>query len=205
MRKFIYLMLLTSLLATFGCVRRDIRSSRYDDNRKANHEWSGEDTESTSRELIAQMMSDAWYARAVAKKTENEAEDTRPFIVLGDFKNKTTEHIESSSFLTSLKGALISSGKIKFVSKMNRSHDLRKNVDEGILYSSEETAKSIGDEDAADYMLFGEITSITNRDGGVTYIYYQINVELHDTESHEVVWVGEKKIKKKIVQRRSSW
>ncbi len=205
MRKFIYLMLLTSLLATFGCVRRDIRSSRYDDNRKANHEWSAEDTEATSNALITQMMSDAWYSRAVAKKTENEAEDTRPFVVLGEFKNRTTEHIDSSSFLTSLKKALISSGKVKFVSKMDRAHDLRKNVDEGIINSSEDTAKSLGDEDAADYMLFGEITSITNRDGGVTYKYYQINVELHDTETHEVIWVGEKKIKKKVVQRRSSW
>jgi len=200
MKKVIYLITLVTLMMTIACTSRPIRSSVYDNNKVANYEWSPEDSESTAKTLMEKMVSDGWYPEALEEK-----DGEKPQVVIGVFKNKTSEHISTEAFIKDLETAMVSTRKVKFVSNFDRAADERRNVDEGIINSSEETAKSLGQEVAADFMLFGQINLIINRTGGVTHKYYQIELELHNVETHEVVWIGQKKIRKQVVQNRSSW
>ena len=48
----------------------------------------------------------------------------------------------------------------------------------------------------ADLMLTGTITSIVDQEGGDQVVYYQVDLELTDIQSHRKVWIGDKKIKK---------
>ena len=48
----------------------------------------------------------------------------------------------------------------------------------------------------ADLMLTGTINSIIDQEGGEQVVYYQIDMELTDIQSHRKVWLGDKKIKK---------
>jgi len=53
-------------------------------------------------------------------------------------------------------------------------------------------------ETGADYMLLGVVNDIGDKQGGKAVNYYQINLELIDLQSHEKVWIGQKKIKKLV-------
>jgi hypothetical protein len=56
--------------------------------------------------------------------------------------------------------------------------------------------KQWGLEIGADYMLQGSINSIMDAYKREKVIYYQIDSELTNMETNEVVWIGDKKIKK---------
>ena len=62
--------------------------------------------------------------------------------------------------------------------------------------TTEETRKDAGQEIGADLMLTGTLNSIVDQEGGQQVIYYQVDLELTDIQSHRKVWVGDKKIKK---------
>ena len=45
-------------------------------------------------------------------------------------------------------------------------------------------------------MLTGSINSIIDQEGGEQVVYYQVDMELTDIQSHRKLWIGDKKIKK---------
>jgi len=65
-------------------------------------------------------------------------------------------------------------------------------------FASKETAKKWGRELGADYMLFGTINSIIDQYNKKKVIFYKVNLELTDMETNEIVWLGDKEIKKFI-------
>jgi penicillin-binding protein activator len=65
-------------------------------------------------------------------------------------------------------------------------------------YSSEESVKQWGREHGADYMLGGVMSSIEDREGGESVVFYQVDLNLINLETNTKVWQGQKKIKKYI-------
>ena len=78
--------------------------------------------------------------------------------------------------------------------------EIRQERQDQASHASEATAKEEGQETGADYMLQGSINTISDRLEGKEVRYYQVNLELIDIQSHQKVWIGDKKIKK-FVQR----
>lgn len=64
--------------------------------------------------------------------------------------------------------------------------------------SSVSTMKKFGLENGADYMLQGSINSIVDALNRKKVVYYQVNLELTNLQTSEVVWIGEKKIAKYV-------
>ena len=64
-----------------------------------------------------------------------------------------------------------------------------------------ETAKKWGLELGADFMLQGTINSIVDSYKKEQVVYYQVDLELTNLETNEVVWMGDKKIKKQVSDR----
>ena len=65
-------------------------------------------------------------------------------------------------------------------------------------FSSESSMKKWGLEVGADYMLQGVINSTVDEYKKEKVVEYQIDLQLTDMETNEVVWIGDKKIKKYI-------
>ena len=63
------------------------------------------------------------------------------------------------------------------------------------------TAKKWGLELGADFMLQGTINSIVDSYKKEQVVYYQVDLELTNLETNEVVWMGDKKIKKQVSDR----
>ena len=62
--------------------------------------------------------------------------------------------------------------------------------------SSVSNMKKWGLEVGADYMMQGSINSIVDALDRKKVVYYQIDLELTNMETNEIVWIGDKKIKK---------
>jgi PBP1b-binding outer membrane lipoprotein LpoB len=106
------------------------------------------------------------------------------------------------TFIKDLERALINSGEIDFVASSLERGELRDERIDQASHSSEETAKSEGEEVGADFMLKGSINTIQDKISGKSVMFYQVNLELINIETHKKVWIGEKKIKKLIKKSR---
>jgi PBP1b-binding outer membrane lipoprotein LpoB len=58
--------------------------------------------------------------------------------------------------------------------------------------------KKFGLENGADYILQGSINSIVDSHKRQKVVYYQVDLELTDIQTNEVVWIGDKKIAKYV-------
>jgi len=101
-------------------------------------------------------------------------------------------------FVEELQRALINSGKVEFVASADERGDVRAERADQDLNASEETRKDHGQEVGADYGLSGTISSVQDREGGESVVLYQVNLKLVDIRTSQIVWNGQKKIKKNI-------
>jgi len=206
MKKLIFLIIIAIsviVLPSCGGSSRTTKINRADDANTATNEelsgdWSEVDARKTAEVLIKQMLGEAWYQEALAAKSGK-----RPMVLVGNVKNRSNEHINTQVFIKQIQRALIMSRKVRFAS--DKARKLRQEKEGQMTNSTDDTAKSMGKELGADYMIFGEINTITDRRGGKKIKYYQVNLELHNIETGEIVWIGEKKIKKFIQQKSRTW
>lgn len=160
--------------------------------------WNDTDSRLVSEEMIADCMSRPWKMRHV------EAKGKRPVIVVGQVRNKTSEHIAVGTFIGDIERSFINSGEAEIVASPEEREQIREERADQQEFSSEETMKQWGREHGADYMMIGVINSIEDREGGEMVIYYQVDLTLIDLEKNTKVWQGQKKIKKYIQMGRYS-
>jgi uncharacterized protein (TIGR02722 family) len=154
--------------------------------------WNDTDSRLVSEEMISDCMSRPWKAQHFDKKGK------RPIIIVGQVRNKTTEHISVGTFIGDIERAFINSGEAEMVASAEEREEIRGERADQQQYSSEETVKQWGQEHGADYMLGGVINSIEDREGGEMVVFYQVDLNLIDLESNTKVWQGQKKIKKYV-------
>lgn len=155
--------------------------------------WNDTDSRMVAEAMVDQILKGGWiseYNRTHANQ--------KPVVIVGLVYNKTSEHIDASTFIKDVEKAFINSGKVRLVQADAKREALRQERASQQNYSSLETAKQWGKELGADYMLQGDIASITDAYKKEKVTYYQTSLELSDLESNEVVWIGDKKIKKYI-------
>jgi PBP1b-binding outer membrane lipoprotein LpoB len=92
----------------------------------------------------------------------------------------------------------LNSGAADFVANSAERAELRSEVADQQGNATEETAKELHQETGADWMLTGTINTIVDQEGGQSVIFYQVDLELTDLQSHKKLWMGDKKIKKFI-------
>lgn len=155
--------------------------------------WNDSDSRAVSEDMIKQLLHDNWITNY---KSENQGK--RPILIVGLVKNKSHEHIDANTFVKDIEKAIIKDGSARLVQAGSKREALRNERVEQQDYASTETAKSWGLELGADYMLQGTINSIVDVYKKEKIVYYQINLELSHLETNEIVWIGEKKIKKYI-------
>jgi hypothetical protein len=154
--------------------------------------WNDTDSRLVSEEMISDCMSRPW------KANHYDAKGKRPIIIVGQIRNKTTEHIAVETFVGDIERAFINSGEAEMVASAEEREQVRGERADQQQYSSEETMKQWGKEHGADYMMGGVISSIEDREGGESVVFYQVDLNLINLETNAKVWQGQKKIKKSI-------
>ncbi|MCK6602333.1 MAG: penicillin-binding protein activator LpoB [Bacteroidetes bacterium] len=156
--------------------------------------WNDTDSRLVAEDLLTDALNSAWL------ENQDFAGGTKPVITVGTIKNKTAEHIDVSIFIKDIQRAVINSQKAKFVASKPQKEELRDERREQQQFAREETVKQMAAETGADVMLQGQISSIIDQYDNQRVIFYQVDLEAVNIESGEIIWQGQKKIKKFIDQ-----
>lgn len=154
--------------------------------------WNDTDAKLVAEEMIKDVLERPWRSNF---ETKNQK---KPTVIIGQVRNKTSEHIDAAVFIKNMERNFINSGTVSVVQSGAERIELRDERNDQQQFSSEETRKKWGKEKGADFMLNGVILSITDEYKKQKTVKYQINLELTDLETNEKVWIGEKEIKKYI-------
>lgn len=189
-------MALSAILAfvSTGCKREVTRVSS-DQVVDVSGKWNDTDSRLVSEELVQDVLSRRWLSK-FTKSNEGKA----PTVIVGSIRNLSHEHINTSAFINDLEKSLINSGEVEFVASAGERDELRAERRDQDLNARENTRKVMGMETGADFMLKGSINTIIDSGSGEQVRFYQIDLSLIDLESSRKVWVGQKKIKKKVEQ-----
>jgi uncharacterized protein (TIGR02722 family) len=154
--------------------------------------WNDTDSRLVADEMITSCLSSARIEKLIGEMGRT------PTVVIGKVRNKSHEHISVETFVKDMERALLNSGTADFVANSSERAELRNEVMDQRGNATEETAKELGMETGADWMLTGTINTIVDQEGGQSVIFYQVDLELTDLQSHKKLWMGDKKIKKFI-------
>ena len=192
------ILLLLSLLALLvGCasgpkVTRTDASEQID----VSGFWNDTDSQLVSEEMVNDSLSGYWIDDW--KNTQGD----RPTVIVGAVRNRSSEHINTRTFTKDLERAFVNSGRVRLVASSDERGGIREERLDQLRNATIDTAKSMGKEVGADFMLIGGVNTIIDAAAGKSVRFYQVELELINLESNEKVWIGQKKIKKVVKQSR---
>ncbi|MDR2181729.1 MAG: penicillin-binding protein activator LpoB [Treponema sp.] len=196
MKKYLVLLCLAAAVLAPGC--HSVKRVDADTQIDLSGYWNDSDLRLASDALIEKAL--AVPALTAFSRTNNRL----PVIIVGNFKNASDEHLDTSILATRLEASILNSGKAEFVV----SGDLRDQIraerqDQNSGYTSDESAAALGREMGADYMMTGSVKTIVDRYSKTATRTYFITAELTDITTNRRVWIGEYNEIKKVIKNSS--
>jgi penicillin-binding protein activator len=194
MRKFSFVMGSILLLAVLisGCSRKVTRidpSEQID----LSGRWNNTDSRLVAEEMTQSILNDKWLREHLEQNTNK-----KPVVIVGFVANKSHEHIDAETYVKDVEQSFLKSSKVRLVQGGKKREELRAEKADQQSNASASTMKKFGLENGADYILQGNINSIVDSQKRNKVVYYQVNLELTNIQSNEVVWIGDKKIAKHV-------
>lgn len=155
--------------------------------------WNNTDSRMVAEEMIETILKDKWIT-----DHQQSQNGQKPVVIVGFVSNKSHEHIEAETFVKDVEQSFIKSGKVRLVQGGKKREELRAEKADQQSNSSISSMKKFGLEQGADFILQGSINSIVDSQKRKKVVYYQVNLELTNIQSNEVVWIGDKKIAKYV-------
>lgn len=192
--KFCLVVLALCIFLIPACASKKVERVKADSVTDLSGRWNDTDSRLVAEAVVKDLASRPWINDFIIKNKN------KPRVIVGTVLNNSNEHIAMETFTKDLERELLNDGRIIFVSSEAEREGLRKERKDQQKNASEKSAKGLGKETAADFMLIGTLTTIVDREGGDKVTFYQIDLELHNIENNEKIWIGQKKIKK-IIER----
>lgn len=191
-RSILYLLSLTAILIMSSCARK---VSRIDPGEQVDisGRWNNTDSRLVAQDMTGTILSANWLTDHMAGKNGQ-----RPVVITGFVANKSHEHIDAETFVKDVENSFLTSQKVRLVQGGKKREELRAEKADQQTNSTTASMKKFGMEQGADYILQGSINSIVDSHKRKKLVYYQVNLELTNIETNEVVWIGEKKIAKSV-------
>ena len=186
--------LLVSATILAGCAGTPkIRRTEIDETIDLSGEWNDTDSRLTAEEMIKDSLSRPWLTDFA------EGKNKKPRVIVGTISNKSHEHISTETFVKDLERELTNSGRVVFVASKEQRDEVREERLDQAKNASVKTAKSMGQEYGADFMVKGQINTVLDAAGKRQVRFYQVELEMINLLTNEKVWIGQKKIKKDVV------
>jgi uncharacterized protein (TIGR02722 family) len=179
-------------LTTVSCARK---VTRIDPSEQVDlsGRWNNTDSRLVAEEMTNTILKEKWLS-----EHQSAHNGQRPVVIVGFVTNKSSEHIEAETFVKDVEQSFIQSGKVRLVQGGKKREELRAERADQQINATTSSMKKFGMEQGADYILQGSINSIIDSEKRKKVVYYQINLELTNIQSNEVVWIGDKKIAKYV-------
>lgn len=187
-KRYLFIFVLSSLVLLGGC------ASKVEYGDAGEVETVTTDFGSTDLQMIASRMVDSLLSfPPIVQATK----DRRPVVFVDNVKNKTTEHIDTESITDTISTRLLRSGKFRFVD-MTKARDVADQLDfqnnSGMV--DQKTAAMMGKHIGAEFMLYGNFSSIVKKSDDVKDVYYKFTLKLMHLETGIIEWSDEKEIRK---------
>ncbi len=190
----IFVMLALVLLMA-GCSSTKVERVSADTVTDLSGYWNDTDVRIVAESLIR----DCVNAPAITNYIRNN--NKLPVVIVGNFRNDSDEHIDTSILTKKFETALINSGKVDFVASSSERGELRQEREEQQTWASEETAKRLANETGADFMLIGSVKTMVDQMDKTSTRTYWVYAELIDIESNRKLWLGENSEIKKVITK----
>lgn len=191
----ISVIILIGVFTLNSCItqKRSVQRVNPDEQIDLSGRWNDTDSKLAAEALIDQVLQERWIPEFLQAHSGN-----RPVVIVGLVKNKSHEHIDAETFIKDIEKAIIKNGSVRLVQAADKREELRGERADQQDFASAETTKKWGLELGADFMLQGTINSIVDSYKSEKVVYYQIDLELSNLQTNEIVWMGDKKIKKYV-------
>jgi uncharacterized protein (TIGR02722 family) len=165
--------------------------------------WNDTDIRTVCDTLIADALAspriDSYIQEFAGKNGGN-----LPTVIVGRFRNTSSEHINTDIIAGIMRTAIINSGKLEFVEGGAVREDLRAERQDQQGNASEETAAALANETGANFMLTGEVSSTVDKAGNTTVRSYFVKASMTNIETNRIIWEGaNNEIKKVITQAKT--
>ena len=147
--------------------------------------WNARDVRIVCESLIRDALSNPRVDEAI------RAHGSRPTVIVGRFRNESSEHIDTAIISSTMETAIFNSGRLDFVAGSDTRDDIRAERQEQQSWASEETVAALGKEIGADFMLTGTVRTIIDREGNRSVRAYFVRAELTNIETNARIWIGE--------------
>jgi len=182
-----------STLTLGSCAKRTVTRVAPDKVIDLSGRWNETDARLASETLINQALGGNWLGNFTNEKQK------KPVVIVGMVRNNSHEHMDTEIFTKDMERAFIKNSMIRLVSAGEKRTELRGERADQQDFSSAETMKKFGREVGADFMMQGTVKSIVDGYGKEKTAFWQIDLELTNIETNEIVWIGDYKGKKYIV------
>ena len=162
--------------------------------------WNDTDSRLVADEMVRDCLARPWVKKATAQRGGKA-----PVVIVQTIRNRSQEHIATQTFTKDLERALINDGSVEFVASKAEREELRDERKDMADNAADDSMKGPGKESGADFALQGTINSIIGQDGGTQVRFYQVNLELISLSDNKKAWIGDKKIKKVVNRKGTSW
>jgi uncharacterized protein (TIGR02722 family) len=160
--------------------------------------WNDTDVRIVCDSLVRAALDSPRVAQIAAQKGR------LPVILVGSFKNDSDEHIDTGIISGTMEIAIFNSGKADFVAGGNTRGELRTERQDQQGNASESTARALGNETGADFLLTGSVKTIVDRAGNTATRTYFVSAELTNIETNVRLWMDQNSEIKKIIKRPSA-
>lgn len=188
---------LVAMLALGGLVigscSRQVTRISTDETIDISGRWNNSDSREVAQQMTRQVLEGPWITNF-----QDEHQGKKPVVIVGMVYNKSHEHIDAETFVKDVEQAFIQSQRVRLVQGGQKREELRAERADQQTNASVSTMKKFGLENGADFMLQGSINSIVDSHKKKKVVYYQVNLELSNIQTGEVVWIGDKKIAKYV-------
>jgi uncharacterized protein (TIGR02722 family) len=193
------LALVAVLAALAACAPVQVRRMDTREEKDLSGRWNDTDARLVAEEMIPDSLGRPWLPAAQQRLGRT------PTVIVGLVRNQSMEHISTDSFVEALQRALINSGKVAFVASKDERGQIRDERKDQDQNASDATRKAHGEEQGADYVLSGAINAIQDEVQGEKVVFYQVNLKLLEVQTNQIVWNGQKQIKKNVVRSAVTW
>jgi len=175
-----------------SCSRQVTRVST-DETIDISGNWNNSDSRMVATEMTQSILGHAWLSNHLEQHTGK-----KPVVVVGMVQNKSHEHIDAETFVKDVEQTFIQTQRVRLVQGGKKREEMRAEKADQQANASVSTMKKFGLENGADYILQGSINSIVDAHKRQKVVSYQVNLELTNIQTNEVVWIGDKKITKHV-------
>jgi uncharacterized protein (TIGR02722 family) len=157
--------------------------------------WNDTDVRLVCKSLIDDCLNSPRVDQAIKAKRGT------PIVLIGTFRNESSEHIDTSIISSIMEQTIFNSGKLNFVAGGNTRDALRAERQDQLSNASEASAAALGNETGADYMLTGTVKAMVDRSGNTTIRTYFVTAEMTNIETNQRMWMGQNSDIKKVIVR----